>query len=114
MGVKWRDFQMPKRLDCDETTYTDTYGKFVAEIPLWLMMLVNWAIIINIGVGLFNLLPLGPVDGGKMFYTLMLGVFKRMKIGKNCPIVENFSAKQLDFAFKASLIASIAIVLASQ
>lgn len=31
MGVKWRDFQMPKRLDCDEATYTDTYGKFVAE-----------------------------------------------------------------------------------
>ncbi len=31
MGVKWRDFQMPKRLDCDETTYTDVYGKFVAE-----------------------------------------------------------------------------------
>jgi len=31
MGVKWRDFQMPKRLDCDEATYTSTYGKFVAE-----------------------------------------------------------------------------------
>lgn len=31
MGVKWRDFQMPKRLDCDEETYTDTYGRFIAE-----------------------------------------------------------------------------------
>ncbi len=31
MGVKWRDFQMPKRLECDESTYTDTYGKFIAE-----------------------------------------------------------------------------------
>ncbi len=31
MGVKWRDFQMPKRLDCDESSYTSTYGKFVAE-----------------------------------------------------------------------------------
>jgi len=31
MGVKWRDFQMPKRLDCDESAYTDTYGKFIAE-----------------------------------------------------------------------------------
>ncbi len=31
MGVKWRDFQMPKRLDCDETSYTETYGKFIAE-----------------------------------------------------------------------------------
>ncbi|MBU2541865.1 MAG: DNA-directed RNA polymerase subunit alpha [Candidatus Omnitrophica bacterium] len=31
MGSKWKDFQMPKRLDCDEATYTPTYGKFVAE-----------------------------------------------------------------------------------
>src|SRR6185436_20343535 len=31
MGVKWRDFQMPKRLDCEENSYTQTYGKFVAE-----------------------------------------------------------------------------------
>lgn len=31
MGVKWRDFQMPKRLDCEESSYTQTYGKFVAE-----------------------------------------------------------------------------------
>jgi DNA-directed RNA polymerase subunit alpha len=31
MGVKWRDFQMPKRLDCEENSYTNVYGKFVAE-----------------------------------------------------------------------------------
>ena len=31
MGVKWRDFQMPKRLDCEESTYTGTYGKFIVE-----------------------------------------------------------------------------------
>jgi hypothetical protein len=30
MGIKWRDFQFPKKLDCDESTYTDTYGKFQA------------------------------------------------------------------------------------
>jgi len=31
MGIKWRDFQMPKRLDCDEAKYTQTYGRFEAE-----------------------------------------------------------------------------------
>ncbi len=30
MGIKWRDFQLPKRLECDEATYTETYGKFSA------------------------------------------------------------------------------------
>ncbi len=31
MGVKWRDFQMPKRLDCEEASYTPTFGRFFAE-----------------------------------------------------------------------------------
>ena len=30
MGIKWTDFQLPKRLECDESTYTNTYGKFMA------------------------------------------------------------------------------------
>ena len=30
MGIKWKDFQLPKRLECDESTYTNTYGKFTA------------------------------------------------------------------------------------
>lgn len=31
MGIKWKDFQMPKRLECDESTYTPTYGKFICQ-----------------------------------------------------------------------------------
>ena len=31
MGITWRNFEMPKKLECDESTYTNTYGKFVAE-----------------------------------------------------------------------------------
>ncbi|MCU0650829.1 MAG: DNA-directed RNA polymerase subunit alpha [Candidatus Omnitrophica bacterium] len=30
MGVKWRDFQLPKKLECDESSYSNTYGKFYA------------------------------------------------------------------------------------
>ncbi|HOU36502.1 MAG TPA: DNA-directed RNA polymerase subunit alpha [Candidatus Omnitrophota bacterium] len=30
MGVKWRDFQLPKKLECDEASYSNTYGKFTA------------------------------------------------------------------------------------
>jgi DNA-directed RNA polymerase subunit alpha len=30
MGIKWRDFQFPKKLECEESTYTETYGKFMA------------------------------------------------------------------------------------
>lgn len=31
MGTGWKDMEMPKKLECDESTCTDTYGKFAAE-----------------------------------------------------------------------------------
>ncbi|MCM8781882.1 MAG: DNA-directed RNA polymerase subunit alpha [Candidatus Omnitrophica bacterium] len=31
MGISWRNFEIPKKLECDESTYTDNYGKFIAE-----------------------------------------------------------------------------------
>lgn len=31
MGVVWRDFQMPSKVEVDETSYTPTFGKFIAE-----------------------------------------------------------------------------------
>jgi len=31
MGIRWKTFEMPKRLEADKGTLTQTYGKFVAE-----------------------------------------------------------------------------------
>ncbi|MFH1691892.1 MAG: DNA-directed RNA polymerase subunit alpha [Candidatus Omnitrophota bacterium] len=31
MGIKWKDFQLPKFLEIDEATHTSTYGRFIAE-----------------------------------------------------------------------------------
>lgn len=31
MGVAWKDFEMPSKVECDEATYSSTYGKFVVE-----------------------------------------------------------------------------------
>jgi len=31
MGVGWRNLEMPKRLECNDSTYTERYGKFLAE-----------------------------------------------------------------------------------
>ncbi len=42
----------------------------------WFMLLYIWLFLINVGIGLFNLLPLGPVDGGRMFYSLAFVLFK--------------------------------------
>lgn len=31
MGIRWKTFEMPKRLECDTSVLTPTYGRFVAE-----------------------------------------------------------------------------------
>jgi len=38
--------------------------------------------IINFLVALFNMLPLGILDGGRFFYLTMLGIFKSEKVAK--------------------------------
>ena len=58
----------------------------VDGIIMWVRLLLIWMFLIHIGVGLFNLLPLGPVDGGRMFYTLALRVLKTEKRAKNALI----------------------------
>jgi len=35
-------------------------------IVLTIAMLLIWVILLNLGVGIFNLLPIGPLDGGRM------------------------------------------------
>ena len=31
MGIAWKDFEMPSRVEVEESSYTPTYGKFVVE-----------------------------------------------------------------------------------
>ncbi|MEA3378903.1 MAG: site-2 protease family protein [Nanoarchaeota archaeon] len=51
--------------------------KALARCLLWFNLLVFWLFVINIGVGLFNLLPLGIVDGGRMFLTVATAIFQK-------------------------------------
>ncbi len=55
----------------------------------WFYMLLYWLWVISFGIGLFNLLPLGPIDGGRIFYVAMLSFFnekKSMKLFKSISI----------------------------
>ncbi len=60
----------------------EKYGSFVPLAISWFNMLVFWLVVMNFGIGLFNLLPLGPIDGGRMFLTGMLAIFKNEKTAK--------------------------------
>lgn len=42
------------------------YGLFFIDTFFWLTNLIYVMAILSLGIGLFNLLPLGPIDGGRM------------------------------------------------
>lgn len=49
---------------------------------LWIKKLFFWLFMINLGVGMFNLLPLGPLDGGRMFHAAALKFTSEKKANK--------------------------------
>ena len=59
--------------------FLDKYGKFPVEVIKWFSGLFFWLFLLNLGIGLFNLVPLGIVDGGMMLQIGLLSVFKKNK-----------------------------------
>jgi membrane-associated protease RseP (regulator of RpoE activity) len=46
---------------------------------MWFYGLLVWLYILNLGIGLVNLLPLGPVDGGRMLLTALGRYFDKKR-----------------------------------
>jgi membrane-associated protease RseP (regulator of RpoE activity) len=53
-----------------------------SELVIFIYDLLWWVMIINFLVGLFNMLPLGFLDGGRFFYLTILSVTKSKKISE--------------------------------
>lgn len=53
------------------TDFTSLKEGYIPKIYFWILGVFNWVFILSIGIGLANLLPLGPVDGGRMFQVLL-------------------------------------------
>lgn len=43
----------------------------VSQIGFYMMLMVQSAAIVNVGLGIFNLIPLPPLDGSKIFRNFM-------------------------------------------
>jgi hypothetical protein len=76
----------PRPLLGAQITYSTkpfSYEGSFAFVKLFLLKmllgLLAWLYILNLGVGLFNLLPMGPLDGGRMLKALFEKIFKRKK-----------------------------------
>jgi len=57
--------------------FSATYGSWLPPVIQWIYGLIFWLFLLNIGIGLFNLLPIGPLDGGRMFHLVCLKYFKK-------------------------------------
>jgi len=59
----------------------EKYGKF-PWIVFYISQLLYWMIVLNIGIGLINLLPLGPIDGGRMMGAIFENKVKNKNLAK--------------------------------
>lgn len=57
-------------------------GVFFVKIVVWLSGLFYFLFILNFGIGLFNLVPIGPLDGGRMLQLPLHRYLGKEKGGK--------------------------------
>jgi len=70
LGVQTRTHLVAKE------EFAAKYGSWLPPFLKWFAGLIFWLFMLNIGIGLFNLLPIGPLDGGRMFQLVCFKVFK--------------------------------------
>ncbi|MBI2134555.1 site-2 protease family protein [Candidatus Woesearchaeota archaeon] len=63
-------------------SFRDKYGNFVPAAIIWIAGLFGWLVILNLGIGLFNLVPIGPLDGGRMMQLVLHRFFESKKADK--------------------------------
>lgn len=51
--------------------FKQKYSEAGTAFIVWFFGLIYWLLLLNLGIGLFNLLPIGPVDGGRMLLLVL-------------------------------------------
>lgn len=64
----------------DSSIYYET--RYATDLAYYVYNLLWWVMMINLFVGLFNMLPLGILDGGRFFYLGILSITKNKKIAE--------------------------------
>ena len=60
LGISTKQYSEPN------PGFVAEHGAFVPSAIKWVSGLLYWLFVLSLGIGLFNLLPLGPIDGGRM------------------------------------------------
>lgn len=62
--------------------FIERYGRFTPPVVLWLLGLMIWLYALNLGIGLFNLLPIPITDGGRMLHLALEKFFQKERAFK--------------------------------
>ena len=65
LGISTKQFREVK------PGFAAKYGLFIPKAIEWVSGFLYWLFVLNLGIGLFNLLPLGPIDGGRMVKVIL-------------------------------------------
>lgn len=57
----------------------ENYGVFLPNVLFWISGLFVFLFILNLGIGLFNLVPIGPLDGGRMLHAVLMKYVEKEK-----------------------------------
>lgn len=71
LGIQGRTHSEPN------AGFEEKYGAWLPPALQWFAGLLFWLFMLNVGIGLFNLLPIGPLDGGRMFHLACLRLFRK-------------------------------------
>ncbi|MBI2541311.1 site-2 protease family protein [Candidatus Woesearchaeota archaeon] len=55
------------------------FGEFLPNALIWVYGLFVILVVLNLGIGLFNLVPIGPLDGGRMLQLALHKIFDKEK-----------------------------------
>ncbi len=89
--------------------YFSAFHEYVHEaiIPWSIVSILKWMFVINIGVGLFNMLPAVPLDGGYMLQGLLEKVTSKNRAKKISYVVALFALAMIIMSFIPRIIASL-------
>jgi membrane-associated protease RseP (regulator of RpoE activity) len=65
-------------------------GKLVPYIVVWFLGLIYWLYLLSLGIGLFNLVPLGPLDGGRMLLAALQKFYQKEKAARYWRLISMF------------------------
>lgn len=87
---------------------SDTSGFLLwLNVVYWILDFLKWVILLNLGIGLANLLPIGPVDGGRMMQTLQVKLFGKKQGLQNWKNISVFTIVLLIVVFFLPLVKTL-------